>query len=61
LNKYQKQDLGNHKENCGRKPVLDEDKKQSIIELVNFNRWMTAAVLIRDKDLNPDGLRADTI
>jgi hypothetical protein len=32
-----KEDLGNHIENCERKPVLDEDTKQLVMDLVKFD------------------------
>ncbi len=40
---------------------MDEDKKQRMIDRVKFGRWITAAALSQDKDLNPDGVSADTI
>ncbi len=40
---------------------MDEDTKQRTIDGVKLDRWITAAALSRDKDLNPDGVSADTI
>jgi hypothetical protein len=60
-NKYKSQDLDNHSENFGRKLVLDKDTKQLIIDCVNFDSWVIAVMLSRDKDLNPDDVSADTI
>jgi hypothetical protein len=37
-NKFKNQDFRNHRENCGRKTLLDEDTKQSIIDRVKFDR-----------------------
>ncbi len=60
-NKYRSQDLGNYSKNYGKKPVLDEYTKQLMIDRVRLDRWMTATALGCDKDLNPDGVSADTI
>ncbi len=48
-------------ENCARKHLLHEDIKQYMIDRVKFDRWITAAALSWDKDLNPDGVSSDII
>ncbi len=53
--------IGNNRENCARKPLLNEDTKQRMIDRVKSDCWITAAALSRDKDLNPDGVSADAI
>jgi hypothetical protein len=40
---------------------LNEDTKQCIIYRVKFDRLITAAALSWGKDLNSDGVSADTI
>jgi hypothetical protein len=59
--KYLDKDIGNHRENCGRKKAIDEKTKEKMIEKVLQNRWTTAKDLFSDKKINSLGVSVDTI
>ncbi|KAL4473462.1 hypothetical protein ABPG72_012141 [Tetrahymena utriculariae] len=59
--KYQSGDISSNRQNSGRKSRINSEVKDKMIDEVLNNRYMTAAEMSRNQDLNPDNCSVSAI